>query len=342
MDVLSQWMTTATGRIHSLPIVVLMPHSRCNCRCVMCDIWKSNHEKRELSEDTLASHLEDFKKLGLREVTLSGGEALLHSNLWRFCELLESIGVKITLLSTGLTIKHHAEAIIRHCCELIVSLDGSPAVHNAIRNIPNAFEKLDEGVKALKAINADFRVKGRCVLQKHNFHDFANIVHAAHSIGLDQLSFLPADVSSTAFNRAEGWDDQKISEVALSMMEAEEFEKILRSSFVEFESDYRQKFIAENPQQMIQFPQYYRAMNGHSTFPRKKCNAPWVSAVVESNGDVLPCFFHPPYGNIHKSPFKQIINGPAAISFRRKLNVNKNSICEKCVCSLYRSPWRIK
>ena len=27
-------------RLTRLPILVLEPHSRCNCRCVMCDIWK--------------------------------------------------------------------------------------------------------------------------------------------------------------------------------------------------------------------------------------------------------------------------------------------------------------
>ena len=26
--------------ITQLPIVILFPHSRCNCRCVMCDIWR--------------------------------------------------------------------------------------------------------------------------------------------------------------------------------------------------------------------------------------------------------------------------------------------------------------
>ena len=26
--------------IEKLPILILFPHSRCNCRCIMCDIWK--------------------------------------------------------------------------------------------------------------------------------------------------------------------------------------------------------------------------------------------------------------------------------------------------------------
>ena len=29
-----------------LPVVVLSPHNQCNCRCVMCDIWKIREPKR--------------------------------------------------------------------------------------------------------------------------------------------------------------------------------------------------------------------------------------------------------------------------------------------------------
>jgi len=80
---------------------------------------------------------------------------------------------------------------------------------------------------------------------------------------------------------------------------------------------------------------YYRAIHGKSSFQAPTCNAPWVSAVVESNGDVMPCFFHKPYGNITDGSFDEIINSEKAISFRKNLDVSKDEICRKCVCSLY-------
>ncbi|HEY3429775.1 MAG TPA: radical SAM protein, partial [Cyclobacteriaceae bacterium] len=101
-------LTSLTHKIHSMPVMVLMPHSRCNCRCVMCDIWKSNSEKRELSTDDLQKHIQSFRALGVKRVALSGGEALMHANLWTFCELLRSAGIKISLLSTGVTLRNHA------------------------------------------------------------------------------------------------------------------------------------------------------------------------------------------------------------------------------------------
>jgi len=326
--------TRFTHRIYEMPVLVLMPHSRCNCRCVMCDIWKANSEKKEISTEDLATHLQAFKKLGVRRVALSGGEALMHSNLWKFCEQLNSIGAKISLLSTGLTLKVHASNIISHCDDVIVSLDGSREIHNQIRNIPNAFEKLAEGVKAIKKIDPSFRVTGRTVLQKTNFRDFKNIVESAKSLGLDQISFLPADVSSSAFNHPQGWKDEKKEEVALLAEEANELRSILEKSFDEFKNLYSEKFIAESSDKMLALVQQYRAYHGKENFPQRNCNAPWVSAVIEPNGDVLPCFFHKAYGNIHDEPFEKIINTSKAISFRKNLNMEEDSICKKCVCSL--------
>lgn len=327
-------LTLATDRIHEMPILVLMPHSRCNCRCVMCDIWKANQNKTEISVDELEKHLQTFKKLNVQRVALSGGEALMHSNLWKFCDLLHSIGAKISLLSTGVTLSHHAKNVVTHCDDVIVSLDGSKEIHNQIRNIPGAYEKLEEGVKAIKRLAPEFRVTGRTVLQKQNFRDFFNIIETARKIGLDQISFLAADVSSEAFNRPDPWQEAKIAEVALSEMEIQELDIILNKSFADFSEDYNLKFIAESQRKMRELLQHYKAIARIADFPRKKCNAPWVSAVVESDGNVLPCFFHKPYGNINDASFTDLINSPRAIDFRKNLNVATDPICKKCVCSL--------
>ena len=186
---LKRLLTRVTHRIHTMPVLVLMPHSRCNCRCVMCDIWKANHNKKELTVETLQEHIRSFEKLGVKHVALSGGEALMHSNLWKFCALLKSSGITIALLSTGLTLKAHAQAILEGCDEVIVSLDGAREKHNQIRNIPNAFEKLEEGVRTLKSLNKNFRVTGRTVLQKLNYRDYPNIVASAKAIGLIKFLF---------------------------------------------------------------------------------------------------------------------------------------------------------
>ena len=70
-----------------LPVLILNPHSRCNCRCVMCDIWKAT-EAREISAEDLERHVESIEQLGVEWVVLSGGEPLMHSDLFRLCAIL--------------------------------------------------------------------------------------------------------------------------------------------------------------------------------------------------------------------------------------------------------------
>ena len=327
-------LTHLTDRIYEMPVLVLMPHSRCNCRCVMCDIWKANQNRSEISVEELERHIHEFRRLKVKRVALSGGEALMHSNLWKFCDLLHSIGTKISLLSTGITLGHYAENVVKYCDDVIVSLDGSREIHNQIRNIAAAFEKLEEGVSAVKAMDPKFRVTGRTVVQKSNFRDFSNIVSTAKALGLDQISFLAADISSEAFNRPDPWNGERASEVALTIEEAKELESIFEKSFIDFKNEYESKFIAENPVKIRAIAQHYRASAGFNSFPGRNCNAPWVSAVVEADGSVLPCFFHKAYGNIHDSSFLKIVNGPKAVAFRKALDVQNDPICKKCVCSL--------
>ena len=101
---------------------------------------------------------------------------------------------------------------------------------------------------------------------------------------------------------------------------------------------FQSRFIAEAPAKLRKIGEYYTASYGENPFPYKKCNAPWVSAVIEADGSVRPCFFHDAIGNIRDSSFNEILNGEKGLNFRKKLNMSTNDTCVKCVCSLNLSP----
>ncbi len=316
-----------------------MPHSRCNCRCVMCDIWKGNKIVEQLEESDVQKLLDSLTRLNTKEVVMSGGEALMHPAFFRLCKILKSNKIKLTILSTGMLLKKYANEIIKYTDEVIVSLDGSKNIHDKIRNIPDAYEKLKEGVKELKNLNQKFTVTARCVIQKENFEDFPNIVDSAHEIGLDQISFLAADVTTDAFNRPEFWDDEKVGEVSLSKEQLPVFKEVIDSLIQTHSKDFEDKFIAESPEKIKRFYDYYAAFCQITEFPKVRCNAPWISAVVEANGSVRPCFFHQVVGNIKAESLNEIVNSERSISFRKNLDVDTNPICLKCVCSLNLSPF---
>lgn len=324
--------TRSTDHIYSLPVVVLMPHSSCNCRCVMCDIWKANREGYEISAEDLEKHLQSFRRLRIRRFVLSGGEALMHSNLFTLCEMLKQRRVRITLLSSGLLLGAYAEQIVQWCDEVIVSIDGSRDVHDRIRNVPRAFEKLTTGVASLRALKPKLPVTGRCVIQKKNYFDLGRIIDSAREIGLNRISFLAADVTSPAFNHDVPFEER--AEVAMTPEETKHFELVIENVLRTNKSDFSSGFVAESPEKLRNLLRHYRALNENDVFPEKSCNAPWVSAVIESDGNVRPCFFHEPYGNIFESPLESIVNAPKAVDFRRNLDMENDPTCRRCVCTL--------
>jgi MoaA/NifB/PqqE/SkfB family radical SAM enzyme len=277
-----------------------------------------------------------LRNLHVQRIVLSGGEALMHHNLWLLCELLRELDddLQITLLSTGLLLKHHAADVVKWCDEVIISLDGSREVHDAIRRVPRAFDRLAEGIAALREHKPGYPVSGRCVLQRTNFRDLPHIVDASHEIGLNRISFMAVDVSSTAFNRPQPWEEPRVGEVALDRAETAEFAALVEDTIQRYASDFETRFISERPEKLRELPRYYAALNGLGEFPTSVCNAPWVSSVVEADGSVRPCFFHRSFGNIRDHSLEEILNSPEAVAFRRGLDVKTDPICKTCVCTL--------
>ena len=333
-----RYRSLQTHKISALPIVILMPHSACNCRCVMCDIWKGNHNLKQLTEDDIKGLMNVLKKFGTQQVLMSGGEALLNPNFFRFCEILKNENIKISLLSTGLTLKKNAEQLVKWVDDIIVSLDGDEATHDRIRNIPGAFNKLAEGINAIKILKPGFNITARTVIHRLNFAIWSNIIDSAKQLGLDQVSFLPADVSSHAFNREQAWDEPRQHEILLTENDLGELKTVIGNLFNQYKNDFTNKFIAESKEKIQNIYFYYAAFYGRNDFPYKKCNAPWVSTVVEADGTVRPCFFHDAYGNVKNSSLDKIINSETAIEFRRNLDLVKNETCVKCVCYLNLNP----
>jgi MoaA/NifB/PqqE/SkfB family radical SAM enzyme len=304
----------------------------------MCDIWKDNKNLKQLTEQDVSGLLTSLKQFGTKQVVMSGGEALLNQNFFGLCEILKKAGIKVSLLTTGLSIKAHAEQLLKWVNDIIVSIDGDQLLHDSIRNIPGAFHKLKDGVQYIHSLNPKYRITARTVIHRLNFWNWASIIREAKLMDINQISFLPADVSSHAFNRQMAWEEPRQNEILLSERELPELEGIIGRIVNEYWDDFKSGFIAESPGKIWDIYHYYAAFYGLNPFPFKKCNAPWVSTVVEADGNVRPCFFHDVIGNIRDASLADILNSDKAINFRKTLDMSTNSTCVKCVCSLNLPP----
>ncbi len=297
----------------------------------MCDIWK-DPTRREISGEEFGRYLLDFEKLSVQWVVFSGGEPLMHSDLFRFCRLLRERRIRTTILTTGILLERDAPRIARDVDDLIVSLDGPPALHDRIRRVPHAFDRLAHGIEAIQSENPHFPVSSRTTVQRENFRALRETARTARSIGLRSISFLAADLTSTAFNRPGGWAPARQSQIAVPADELPALDAEIEALVEEWRDD---PFVVESPDKLRRIARHYRAYHGLCEPEPPQCNAPWVSAVIEADGAVRPCFFHRPIGHAASAGLTGALNSPPAQTFRSELNVQTNPICRRCVCSLH-------
>lgn len=325
--------TERTHRIEKLPVLVLLPHNRCNCRCVMCDIWRIR-TVREISRRDLEPHVQSLRALQVRWVVFSGGEPLMHHDLWPLAELCREVGARLTLLSSGLLLQKHARDIARLVDDVIVSLDGPPEVHDEIRGVAGAFQTMANGIDRLRSAKRDLPIAARCTVQRMNFNRLRDTVSTARERELNSVSFLAAGMSPGAFNHT-GTTAELQRKLGLNSAEVDALELEIEALIRTHATAIASKFILENPAKLRRIAQYFRACLGEAEAISPRCNAPWVSAVIEADGSVRPCFFHEPVGELGDGPLEKVLNSDRAMAFRQTLNVAANPVCRTCVCSLY-------
>ena len=326
-------VSSLASKLTSMPILILNVHSNCNCRCVMCDIWKrEKHEQVRVAD--LDRHRASLRHLGVRQVVLSGGEPLLHNDLPALCNFFRQENIRLTLLTTGLLLLKRANDVSTLFDDVIVSIDGPRAIHDGIRRVNGAFDVISRGVAAIQKQNPDIEIACRTTVQKANHRYLRATVAAAKIVGFDSVSFLAADLTSEAFNRPLVWPGERQSEIALTAQEVAELEDEMEALIVEHDHELRRRYIVESADKLRRIPRRFREHLGELSPQAPICNAPWVSAVIEVDGSVRPCFFHRPVGSIRSSTLEEVVNGEAARVFRQSLKVSDNPTCRRCVCSL--------
>jgi len=261
----------------------------------------------------------------------------MHTDLAALSRLLRAEGIRLTLLTAGLLLEAQAPSIAETIDDVIVSLDGPSEIHDQIRRVHKAFQRLERGVQALRKVRPEMVIRARSTVQKANCAQLRRTVAAARQLGLNSISFLAADVTSEAFNRPGGWSVKRQSTVALGPEEIAMLEQEVELLIQHHADDIASGFVVESEEKLRRIVRHFRAQLGELPPLAPSCNAPWVSAVLEADGTVRPCFFHRPLGNIRDKTLIEILNGDTALDFRRRLDIPNNPICQRCVCSLHLS-----
>jgi Fe-coproporphyrin III synthase len=331
-------LNTLGTRCRTLPLVILYVTEGCNLRCISCSYRKASPGELTLEEmKTLSVTL---RTSGLRHIVYSGGEPLLRRDFPAICSLFDGPEISQTLLTNGLLLEKRLPEIRPFLGEIIVSMDGpDEETHDGIRGV-ESFRQITRGVRAAVSSGPGVRVTIRTVIQKRNFRTLIRMVSLARDLGVSGISFLAADVRSDGFGRAERGPAAPEGTLLPGAEEIRDMRALIERMSAECSGDFSSRFIAESPEKLMHLADYFDALNGSGPFPPTHCNAPMVSTVITSTGDVLPCYFLPPAGNIRKAPLSDILNESGIRSTRSAVRAGTPGPCKTCVCTLNVRPSR--
>ncbi len=157
----------------------------CNSKCVMCDIWQNK------GLDFLPLSVYEKLPSSLEMIDITGGEPFLRDDLPQIVRVLKKTCPKARLLITThgfMTAKIKAQVgdILREDPRIAfrVSVDGIGKVHEEIRRIPQAFDKINETLEVLKTAG----VKDLGIiftLMKQNQDQMRDVYEFAQELGVD-------------------------------------------------------------------------------------------------------------------------------------------------------------
>jgi MoaA/NifB/PqqE/SkfB family radical SAM enzyme len=152
--------------------------------------------------ESVARLLPSLARLGTKVVLISGGKPLLNLEWGDIARLLRTNGMKLWLLTSGLSLVKHARRAADLFNAITVSLDGTNReTYAAIRGL-DAFSNVCTGIRAAAA--TDVPVSVRVTVQRANYRQLPAFIALAREMGVQQISFLAVDVANShAFGRVD-------------------------------------------------------------------------------------------------------------------------------------------
>ena len=294
-----------------------------------------------------------FDQLAVRWVVLSGGEAMQHPEWPAIARRLRGADRQIMLLTNGLLLRKQIDDVLATIDEVVVSMDaGTAPTYDAIRGV-DAFDLVLDGIRAVRA--GGVPVTTRTTVQRANYREIPQIIDACKAADVNHISFLTVDVSNPfAFGPRFEQNGAVIPAAdialgapaehgppaaALMAADIDELGVILDEVEQRYAADFASGRMSESPEKLRGMLTYFGAVNGTDAFDGPRCNAPRISAVIEVDGTLRPCYFLPAWGKLRRGrSLAESLNDAEAVALRQAQRRGERHECARCVCPLYKGP----
>ncbi|MFO7594226.1 MAG: heme d1 biosynthesis radical SAM protein NirJ [Pseudomonadota bacterium] len=291
------------------PVVIWNLLRRCNLTCKHCySISADKDFTGELTTEEFYTVMDDLKAFHVPVLILSGGEPLLHPDIFEISSRAKQMGFYVGLSSNGTLIdEKNIDAIAATGYDYVgISIDGMQQAHDRFRRKEGAF---NEAMQAIRLCHErGIKVGLRFTLTRDNAADLPHILKLMDDEAIDKLYLSHLNYAGRG-NKHRGEDAvHRITREAMDLL----FETSLRDA----RRGHRREFVTGNNDadgvyllQWVQQRYPEHAERIAAALRRWGGNASGVNiANIDNLGTVHPdtMWWHYPLGNVRERPFSEI------------------------------------
>ena len=336
-------------------VLTFMMTYRCNLRCTMCWQWgeqglfhelSREHEVQQLDMATLRAVIDDVADEGTG-VFLWGGEPFLHRDLIPFVEYVKSKRLYCSINTNGTYLPREAKRLVDLGVDAVmVSIDGPQEVHDRIRGMSGSFQRIADGIAALRAARNGNGARPEIIvnttISPGNQHALLPTYETVEAMGADQMILSQLWFTTEQIGQAnEAYFQEKFNAHAgswrgfvmdVSTLDAGRIADQMRE-MARRTSPMKLRFLPDLAP--AQVGEYYA--RPEEAFGKTRCLVPWLEAEILPDGNVTPCSDRPDLivGNVRQERFRDIWNNATYRKFRRAMREDGLfPYCSRC-CGLW-------
>lgn len=274
----------------------------CNEECIHCYI--PEHNNMGLETDVVKRIISEFRELGGLNLSLTGGEIFLRTDIFKIIEYARSLNLRVFLLTNASLITEEIARKLRklNIAELSVSIYSlNPEIHDKITNRQGSLERTLQGLSYAKA--QGIRIIIKTPLMECNKYSYRDLEKYCADNGYKYMA------SEIIFSKSNG--DSRVKELSINTVDM----KIIAKEIANLEPVGKRNYYEE------------------------ACGSLKYMLAIDSMGNVFPCnSFLYKVGNIKKDSLSKIwenkklkeIQNIKKKDLKKCINCELKSVCSRC------------
>ena len=316
---------------------------RCNCKCIMCDIWK----KRQVEELSIQEIENIFKQLKpIDAIRLSGGEPFLRKDISRIINVVDvTVDPKIIHITTNGLLTDYIVSTIKELdlnvvkkIHIKISIDDIGKAHDEIRGVAGVYDKAMDTVEKLAKLREDLHFYlgvDQTIVSEEGISAYSKLKSILEKINVNIHPVIAYEKTTALYS-----DKADVVLPSNSYKTYGNFPKEHLKEFIQFlikEASFLNSF-EERVVKKYYLKGLYNRLIENKERPSPACVALNNHLRILPNGDIPVCMYNSTIiGNLRKDKFKDIWFGENIKKYRQWTKQCKGcwAGCETNISAVY-------